>query len=289
MSKRALVAGASGVLGSQVAAELTRRGWVVRGLTRNKARAGAVAEVHVGDALQPETLRGAADSVDVVFSALGGSVSGKLGAGWAPYTTVDVRANAALIAEAKRAGVKRFVYVSVHHAEGMAATPYIRAHEAVVKQLEASGLDFAVVRPTGFFSALSEAFLDMARMGRVPSFGDGLTKSNPIDERDLAVVCADACEGGERFVSAGGPEVMTRLQMAQSAFAALGKPAKILSAPIFSGAFGAFMLRPFLPRMSQLFAFIVSLARYDAVAPVRGTRRLTDYYAAAVARSSSRT
>src|SRR5581483_5525072 len=88
MSKRALVAGVSGVLGSKVAAELMRRGWWVRGLTRDAARAGA------------------ADGVDLVFSAVGASVSPALSAGWAPFTSLDVRANRALIDEARRAGVK---------------------------------------------------------------------------------------------------------------------------------------------------------------------------------------
>src|SRR5581483_1161844 len=91
MSKRALVAGVSGVLGSKVAAELMRRGWWVRGLTRDAARAGAVSAVHVGDALEPGTLAGAADGVDLVFSAVGASVSPALSAGWAPFTSLDVR------------------------------------------------------------------------------------------------------------------------------------------------------------------------------------------------------
>jgi uncharacterized protein YbjT (DUF2867 family) len=289
MSKRALVAGVSGVLGSKVAAELMRRGWSVRGLTRDKTRAGAVSEVQVGDALDPRTLEGAADGVDLVFSAVGASVSPALSAGWAPFTSLDVRANRALIDEAKRAGVNRFVYVSVHHTQEMLSTPYVRAHEDVVKLLEASGLDFCVVRPTGFYAALAAAFLDFAKKGAVPAMGDGQTKSNPIDEADLALVCADACEGTETFVSAGGPEVMTRDQMAEKAFEALGKPPKLRRAPLGVVKVASVLMRPFHPRMAQMMAFVASLSENDCVAPVRGKRTLGEYYREAAARSSSLT
>lgn len=288
MPKRVLVAGASGVLGSRVAAELLRRGWFVRGLTRAAARAPKVSEVRVGDALEPQTLAGAADTMDVVFSALGASVSASMSAGWAGFTSVDVRANRALIDEAKRAGVKRFVYVSVHHTPQMADTPYIRAHEEVVKLLERSGLDFAVVRPTGFYAALAEALLDLARKGAVPSLGSGQTKSNPIDEGDLAVLCADACEGGERFVAAGGPQVLTRDQMAELAFEALGKPVKLKRAPLGVAKVASVVMRPFHPRMAQMVAFIASLAEHDVVAPAKGKRTLLEYYRDALAESRNR-
>jgi uncharacterized protein YbjT (DUF2867 family) len=284
MAKRALVAGASGVLGSKVAAELMKRGWWVRGLTRDAKRAGPVSSVQVGDALEPKTLAGAADGVDLVFSAVGASVSPALSAGWAPFTSLDVRANRALIDEAKRAQVKRFVYVSVHHTEQMLSTPYVRAHEEVVKLLEASGLDFTVVRPTGFYAALAGAFLDMAKKGAVPQIGDGQTKSNPIDEADLALVCADACEGGERFVAAGGPEVITRDQMVEKAFEALGKPVKLRRAPAGVVKAAALLMRPFHPRMSQMVAFVASLSENDVVAPARGKRTLLDYYRETAAR-----
>jgi uncharacterized protein YbjT (DUF2867 family) len=265
-----------------------RRGWWVRGLTRDANRAGPVSALHVGDELMPQTLQGAADGVDLVFSAVGASVSPTLSAGWSAFTTLDVQANRALIDEAKRAGVPRFVYVSVHHTEKMARTPYVRAHEDVVKLLEASGLDYAVIRPTGFYAAFAQAFLDFARKGAVPAMGDGQTKSNPIDESDLALVCADACEGSERFVTAGGPEVMTRDQMAEKAFEALGKPVKLRRAPLGVVKAASLLMRPFHPRMAQMMAFIATLSENDVVAPVRGTRTLVDYYRATEARSASR-
>lgn len=271
------MAGATGALGSRVAAELMRRGWAVRGLTRSRARAGALSEVHQGDALKPATLRGGIDGCELVFSALGASVLPSFGGGWAGFTSLDVRANRALIDEAVRAKVKRFVYVSVHHHEALGRTAYVRAHEQVVSMLKASGLDWGVVRPTGYFSALG-ALLDLARDGAIPSLGDGEAKSNPIDDGELAVVCADACEGSEREIACGGPEVLTRNQMAEAAFAALGRPVRLRKAPVAVAKAAAVLLRPFHPRLAQMTAFIAALAESDVVAPVRGTKKLGDYF-----------
>ena len=107
MSRHVLVAGITGALGGEVARGLLARGHQVRGLLRDERRWPAdlgAATKHLGDALKPQTLHGAADGVDTVFSCLGASVSSEPGAGWAGFTSVDTPANLALLAEAKRAG-----------------------------------------------------------------------------------------------------------------------------------------------------------------------------------------
>lgn len=289
--KHVLVAGITGALGGEVARSLLAKGHQVRGLTRDANRWPAgmeKASKHVGDALKPETLKGAADGVDTVFSCLGASVSAELSAGRASFTSVDTPANLALLAEAKRAGAKRFVYVSVFHSEAQKAIKYIRAHEEVVDAIKASGLEYSIVRPTGFFSALSE-LLPLAEKGRLPSFKGGHAKSNPIHEGDLAQVCVEAIENGPQELPCGGPEVLTRTQMNSLACAAVGKPDKSMKAPLWGLKMAAFCATPFQPRMAQLLEFVASLSEHDLVAPVRGTRRIGDYFKERVARSSSRT
>ena len=179
-----LLAGVTGSLGIEVARLLHTRGHQVRGLIRDEARLPAglmLTSKHVGDALIPDTLSGAMHGLDCVFSCLGASVSAEPGAGSRAFTSVDTPANLALLEEAQRAGVKRFVYVSVFHSEAMRELAYIRAHEDVVRAVMRSGLEHSIVRPTGFFSALAE-LLPLARKGRLPSFKGGKAKSNPIHE-----------------------------------------------------------------------------------------------------------
>jgi uncharacterized protein YbjT (DUF2867 family) len=47
-----------------------------------------------------------------------------------------------------------------------------------------SGMDYVIIRPTGFFSDMF-MILDMARRGRVYLLGSGAGKINPIHSRDF--------------------------------------------------------------------------------------------------------
>jgi uncharacterized protein YbjT (DUF2867 family) len=279
MGERILVAGATGALGRAVVRELQARGHTVRALVREPARAVGLGadEVHAADALDAAALRGACEGVRRVFSCLGASMSPSARERRS-YVAVDVPANANLLTEARRAGVARFVYVSVFHAPERRDIAYCRAHEEVVDRLRASGLDWGVVRPTGFFSALAE-LVDMARRGPLPELGDGLARSNPIHEADLARVCADVLEqSGPTEVDVGGPEVLTRRQMAERAFAALGRPARLRRMPTGVASAAGWLLQPFHPRLAQLAAFVSAIHQQDLIAPVHGQRTLGDYF-----------
>lgn len=286
-----LVAGVSGSLGAEVARLLHTRGDQVRGLVRDEARLPpglALTSRHVGNALIPDTLAGAMNGVDCVFSCMGASVSSESRAGSQAFTSVDTPANLALLEEAQRAGVKRFVYVSVFHNEAMKDLAYIRAHEDVVHAVKRSGLAFSIIRPTGFFSALCE-LLPLARRGVLPSFNGGVAKSNPIHEGDLAQVCVEAIHGGSDELAAGGPDILSRAEMNALACAAVGRSSRSLAAPLFALKAAALVASPFQPRIAQLLEFLASLSENDLIAPVRGTRHLRDYFAERVARGASYT
>lgn len=276
-----LVAGASGALGREVVSALGDRGYRVRALTRDPRRlaplGSAVAETHTGDALDAPSLRGACDGVHAVVSCAGASVSPSL-RGWRKFGSVDTPANVNLIEEAERASIERFVYVSCHHTKEMRALDYVDAHERVVDRLRQSALGWTVVRPTGFFSALG-ALVDMARHGPIVSFGPGEARSNPIHDADLAAVIASALSGDEREIDAGGPDVLTRREIAELAFQAVGRRPWIVSAPAGLVRAVAFLLRPLHPRNAHLIAFFADIYGRDLVAPARGRRRLQDHFA----------
>ena len=71
MTGSALVTGATGFIGGRVSSALVEAGWTVRCLVRDRGRARALEqcgfELHEGDVLRPETLRGAGRGVDVAY------------------------------------------------------------------------------------------------------------------------------------------------------------------------------------------------------------------------------
>src|ERR1700755_1111503 len=118
MSDKVLLAGATGRLGQRVRSELESRGYDGRALVRDPCNpAGEDVEVFSSDARRAETLRGACGGVRAVISTLGASLALRYTAPDATYRDVDLGANLNLLAEARRAGVRKFVYVSLCGAE----------------------------------------------------------------------------------------------------------------------------------------------------------------------------
>ena len=277
--EKVLVAGASGRLGRHVLEELAARGHATRALVRDPARVGAgtAGEVFVGDARDPRSLRGACEGVGAVVSALGASLALGLTPRGATFREVDLLANLNLLAEAGRAGVGKFVYVSLYGAERLRGLAYVDAHEEFVAALRASGLAHAVVRPTGFFYVFGEIF-KMAARGRVALIGDGSARTNPVHERDVARACAEALETGETELAVGGPETYTRRGVAELAFGALGRPPKISSLPPRVVLALTAPLKLFDRRLYDLLEFGVAASTNDLVAPAYGTRGLAEYF-----------
>jgi uncharacterized protein YbjT (DUF2867 family) len=275
--KHVLVAGATGYLGRHVVAACKRRGYRVRALARSAGKLDGQddppEEIFEGQVTEPETLSGVCDGIDVVFPSVG-ITRQKDGL---TFRDVDYQGNLNLLAEAKRAGVRRFVYVSVFNGPALTHLDIVRAHEDFVSELKSSGLDHAVIRPTGYFSDMEE-LLKMARKGRVWLVGSGENRMNPIHGADLAEVCVDAMDAGTSEIDVGGPEIITQGQAAEKAFQALGKPPKITKVPGWLMRAVVRLTRLFSRHQAGLLDFFTTMMLNDVVAPRYGERTLADHY-----------
>jgi uncharacterized protein YbjT (DUF2867 family) len=277
-----LVAGATGMLGSAVAAALHRTGVTVTSLSRSPARAamlsGIADTVVLGDATRPDTLRGALDGVDAVISCLGAPMAFRTG-DRRSFRDLDTVANRNLLRAARAAGVQRFVYVSLLVRPAWAGTVYARAHEEVVEQLERSGLSYGVVRPTGMFP-IFDPFVAMARRGIAWIPGDGQAQTNPVHPYEVAQACLNVLHDEEiRSLMVGGPEILTRQEIVELAFRSVGRKPRILHLSRRALAAGSVLLRPVHPRLSEVTDFASRALTNDFVAPPAGHRRLADHFA----------
>jgi len=283
LPERVLVAGATGRLGREVIAELKRRGCIVRGLGRSAARlqsAAGMADEHVvADALSAHSLVGALDGIDRVFSCLGASVIPMPRYGARSFSAIDFPANRNLIDAAKQQGVSKFLYVSVFGAERLPHRDFVRGHELVVTELHNSGLPYAVVRPTGFFQSMEEILL-VANKGLLPEFDGGRTRTNPIHEADLATFCVDALFDPDPAMEldVGGPDALTRREIAMLAARAVNRKPHIVKVPVGALRAAGAAARPFYPRVGELMTFIADILVEDFVAPPYGQRHIADYF-----------
>lgn len=273
-----LVAGASGKVGQAVLLALRQQR--VRALVRDKTRLGVAAdsthELFVADARDPASLRGACQGVEVVISTIGASLQLGRTQPQSGYWDVDYQANKNLLAEAQRAGVRKFIYLSVFRAPTIKGSAYFEAHAAFEEELKRADLDYAIIRPTGIYYIFEE-FVNFARRGLVPLFGDGSAKTNPIDERDVARVCVEAIDAPQKEFDIGGPEVFTRREISALCFKVLGKTPRFIKYP--PGLMRVFIkpLRLFDQRLFDLMDFAILVNTEDFVAPCRGQNKLENY------------
>jgi uncharacterized protein YbjT (DUF2867 family) len=232
-----------------------------------------IPEIVEGQVTEPGSIENVCDDIDVVFSSIGITrQKDKL-----TFRDVDYQGNVNLLRVAQQAGVRKFIYVSVFDGPNLLHLDIVKAHEDFVEVLKASGMGYAVLRPTGYFSDMGE-FLKAARKGRVYLIGRGHNRVNPIHGADLAVSCVDAMDGERQEIDVGGPEILTYRQIAELAFRSLGKRVHITSIP-------AWILRPavaaakmFSKHEGELLAFFAAAMTSDVVAPETGTRRLEAHF-----------
>ena len=205
-----LVTGASGTVGSEV----------VKALGASRARVRAAYRTHAPDLPEgveavaldynrPLTLRPALEGVETLF-LVSNSITPEL-------TVVD---------EARHAGVKRIVKLSVLHAadEGYI---FARWHRAAEKHIEASGLSWTFLRSNGFMQNVVTYMGETIRAHSAFSSSGGDGAASHIDVRDLGAVAAsvllESGHEGEAY-ELTGPSAITYGQIAETLTSVLGRP-----------------------------------------------------------------
>jgi len=191
----------------------------------------------------------------------------------------DYQANMNLLQGARKNGVKKFIYVSVLNGENLRHLKICEAKEKFFEKLKASGLDYCIIRPNGFFSDMAE-FFEMAKKGRVYLFGKGALKTNPIHGKDLSTVCVDTINAGDKEVAVGGPETLTHQEIALSAFDVLGSKPKITYIPEWMRALVLKLLKMFTSSKTYgPVEFSMTVMALDMVAPAYGKYTFEEHFA----------
>ncbi|MBN2869178.1 MAG: SDR family oxidoreductase [Flavobacteriaceae bacterium] len=273
-----LLAGATGYLGSHLLKVLIEKQnqviAIVRKLNQLENHNENYLEIKQAEVTKPDTLKDICKGIDTVISCVG-ITRQKDGL---TYMDVDFKANMNLLEEAKKSGVKHFVYISAINGDKYRNLKIFEAKEKFVDALKASGLNYTVVRPNGFFSDMKD-FLQMAKSGRVYLFGSGHQKFNPIHGEDLAKVIVDTLEDYNKELTVGGPDVLSLNDISKLALTSLNKPVKITHLPDCLRRLTIWTLRIFTSvKTYGPIEFFLTLMADDNIAPTYGHYHLKDYF-----------
>jgi uncharacterized protein YbjT (DUF2867 family) len=229
MTGRILVTGATGFIGGGLAARLAADGHEIRCLVRDRTTKPARAlshqgfDLHEGDALRPETLRGAGRGVDVAYYLIH-----SMGRGGPRAFAPRERAAATAFARMARAeGIERVIYLG-----GLGEQPrseHLRSRHETALLLRRHGPPLTYFRAGMVVGPQSESYRTLRYLvERLPAMIAPAWLRNPTqpiaitDTLSYLVAALDADRSVGREIEIGGPDVLTYAEMLDRMAAALG-------------------------------------------------------------------
>jgi uncharacterized protein YbjT (DUF2867 family) len=272
-----VVTGAYGQTGGAIAAILARRGREVRTLTRARPGPGAPYPA-IDPGLGDEALVAALRGCDVLHSTLWArfGVRGR----YAPLVEQNLR----LARCARRAGVRRWVQVTVANLERGRGLPYWDGKAALEAGLREAGLPCSFVRPTLVFgpddTLVNNAAWAMRRLRALPIAGPGRHRVRPVFVGDLAEICVRHGDmEGMQAQDAVGPETFTYRGLMEEVRDALRVRAALPRVPRRLAWLAGKLGRPLVRDTVLTWQEVRSLERelYWTDGPATGTTRFTEW------------
>jgi uncharacterized protein YbjT (DUF2867 family) len=218
-----LVTGASGSIGPAVVAALRRSFPEVRAYVRAAEAAEPLrelgAKVAVGEADDQDTLAVAMYGVFTVCHLLGAVDAASEEA----YRDANFASVETAVEVASRAGVRRFLFLSVPGADPAATHPYLRSKGEAEELIRSSGMEHAIVRATHVYGPgpglwFSTA-LELALASPPAVLGSGRTPIAPVYVDDVAAVLVAADDRSEAVSGTWGlegPDPMTARSLVET-------------------------------------------------------------------------
>lgn len=216
-----VLAGAYGNLGADIFRELSKEGHEVVALDMAQRDIGVTGNFRFIkiDVTDPKTLEGVCDGVDAVITTVGLTK----GSATVSNYDIDYQGNLNLLNEAKKAGVGKFVYISVIKAETGPDVPMVNSKYLFEQELKKSGLPYVIHRPTGYFYDIIKVFKPMIEKGKVTLLGKDPIYANIISTEDFAKFIVEHIGDENKTYSVGGKEKYSYEQIALMCFEAAGK------------------------------------------------------------------
>ncbi|MDT8436027.1 MAG: NAD-dependent epimerase/dehydratase family protein [Gemmatimonadota bacterium] len=263
---RVLLSGATGFLGGHLLPRLVARGHRVRALARPGGRPpgadGPTVEWRVADLVDRASLAGLAEGCTAAVHLAIRTRAGRPG----DLERAHGAATRHLLAEAARAGVRRFVYVGALGASP-AGGPFLRSKFAAEDAVMTSGREFVVLRPCIIYGPGDRFTSAIVRLLRtLPAFpvpGDGTAALQPLAVEDAADALVQAVERADlagRGFDLAGPERLSLVRIVRIIGRTIGRPRPVVplpaaSAPLVSGLGRVLRLpEPFAPREREILA-----------------------------------
>ena len=215
-----LVAGSTGLLGSEICRQLTKQEKPVKALVRKTSSPDKIAtlvnmgcSLTEGDFKDKPSLINASKGCDVVVSTVSSTLSRQEGDN---IQTVDHEGNLNLISAAKESGVKKIIFISFRH-QYAPENPLTEAKRAAEQSIINSGMEYTILQASIFMEVwLSPALGFNYANHAVQIPGDGTQPISYVSFKDVAAfaaACVDNNSVVNKILDIGGPEPLSPSQV----------------------------------------------------------------------------
>jgi uncharacterized protein YbjT (DUF2867 family) len=239
--KPVLVTGAAGLVGIHTCRELSKKGWQVRALVRDPARAAMAlgqlpVEFRVGDVRDASTLRSSLSGCGAVVHLAAIAIEKK----GESYRESNTAATERLISAARAETVQRVIFMSQNGADSRSPYPFLRSKGVAQDSIKTSGLNWTILRPSVIFGPEDQFVNVLGRLIKLtpkifPLPGGGNARFQPIAVDDVARVIRMSLEKKDtvhQSYDLGGAIPLTLLQMTERILTAMGTHRKIVPVPV---------------------------------------------------------
>lgn len=240
---KVVVAGGTGFLGRHIAKALIEASHEVTVLGRSPDKVSSIPELRganatKGDVTDPESLRGRLEGAEAVVQAVQfPNHPIEVPRKGLTYDRYDRQGMVNMLAEAQRSGVEKFVYLSGASADPTSEKTWYRAKGLAERALIASGIDYAIVRPSWAYGPEDRALNRIAQIARLspvlPQLGSSVQRIQPVYVGDVASAVARvfARDAWNDIYEVGSREVMTMSEVGRTLLDVIGKKRPIVPVP----------------------------------------------------------
>jgi len=283
-----LVLGATGYVGSQLVPRLVESGHKVHVLARDPGRlAVRNAEVFLGDALDQDILEAAMAGVETVVYLIHSMKRRDQ-----DFEETDRRIAENVAVTARRAGVRRIIYLGGLGRRDEDQTPHLRSRHLVADTLRGSGLPVTELRAAVIVGAGSASFEMIKYLVRrlpvmiCPRWVN--VRTQPIAIGDVLRYLVGSLENPEtsgQTIDIGGPDILSYREMMLTVARRLGRRPLIIPVPVLTPWLSSHWVNLVTPVTASLARALIESVRSETVCENDLAYRFFDFTPAGFAQS----
>ncbi len=229
-----LIVGATGNLGGMITRQLLAKGRQVRILVRPGSQyqslMDAGAQPAIGDLRDRASLDAACQGIETVTT----TAAARASEDEATTRAIELQGYSNLIAAARGAKVKHFIYTSALGADPQSSIPFLAYKGKVEEALRLSGIPYTILEPDWIMDAWFMFFVYGQALQGQPVWvaGEGKDRHGPVAAQDLvAFVLAVLDQSGlrNRVIPICGPQAISLRDTADVCARLFGKPVTLRS------------------------------------------------------------